>query len=205
MVRKPRKCRENSIGTLSPRQRRRPRFPAQVAPAAALPKPTLMTERPEDERAIRAVADTFTSAYNAGDAKTVAALFSEDAEMIDEHGERIKGRPTIQAFFEAMFQGARGRRSKSRRSHSLSCRPTLPRRKDIRGSNRARPRRPRPLAATVSCSSSRGEVAIFQCPRRRGVGACAPRTAQRARMAPGRMGRRNRRLDRARNSPLVAR
>jgi len=81
---------------------------AQAVPAAAQPKPVAMTDRPEDESAIRAVGESFRAAYNAGDAKAAAALFTEDAEMIDEAGERIKGRPTIQAFFEAMFQARKG-------------------------------------------------------------------------------------------------
>jgi uncharacterized protein (TIGR02246 family) len=81
---------------------------AQAATVAAELKPSGMTDRPEHERAIRAVAESFKAAYDAGDAHAVAALFTEDAEMIDENGERIKGRPTIQAFFEAMFQARKG-------------------------------------------------------------------------------------------------
>ncbi len=81
---------------------------AKAAPAAAQSKARGMTDRPEEERAVRAVGETFTSAYNAGDAKAVATLFTEDAEMVDENGERIKGRPTIQAFFDAMFRERKG-------------------------------------------------------------------------------------------------
>jgi len=81
---------------------------AKAAPVAAQSKAPGMTDRPEEERAIRAVGEAFTNAYNAGDAKAVAALFTADAEMVDEHGERIKGRPTIQAFFEGMFRERNG-------------------------------------------------------------------------------------------------
>jgi len=81
---------------------------AQAAPLAAQSKALGMTDRPEAEKSIRAVAETFTNAYNAGDAKAVAALFTEDAEMVDENGDRIKGRPTIQAFFEGMFRERKG-------------------------------------------------------------------------------------------------
>jgi uncharacterized protein (TIGR02246 family) len=81
---------------------------AQAPPVATQTKPIAMTDRPEDEKAIQAVAETFTHAYNAGDYKAVGALFTEDAEMMDESGARIKGRPTIQAFFEAMFRERKG-------------------------------------------------------------------------------------------------
>ncbi len=79
-----------------------------TAPAAAQSTAHGLTDRPEEEKAVRAVGETFTSAYNAGDAKAVAGLFAEDAELVDENGERIKGRPTIQAFFEAMFRERKG-------------------------------------------------------------------------------------------------
>ena len=60
-------------------------------PAAAL------TDRPEDEKAIRAMGDAFTRAFGAGDAKSIAAMYTEDAEVIDELGERVQGRPAIEA------------------------------------------------------------------------------------------------------------
>ncbi len=81
---------------------------AQAVAVAAQSSPLAMTDQPEEEKAIRAVGEAFTKAYNAGDEKAVAALFTADAEMIDEHGERIKGRATIQAFFEAMFRERKG-------------------------------------------------------------------------------------------------
>jgi len=81
---------------------------AKPAPVAAESKAPAMTDRPEEEKAVRAVGETFIKAYNAGDAMAVAALFSEDAEMVDENGGRIKGRPTIQAFFDAMFRERKG-------------------------------------------------------------------------------------------------
>ncbi len=53
--------------------------------------PGLLTDRPDDEKAIRAVGDAFTRSFAAGDAKAVAAMFTEDAELIDEKGERVAG------------------------------------------------------------------------------------------------------------------
>jgi uncharacterized protein (TIGR02246 family) len=77
-------------------------------PAINRSQPAARTGRSDDERAIRAVAETFRSAYNAGDAKAVAALYTEDAEIVDEFGERIKGRSNIDATFEALFQRRKG-------------------------------------------------------------------------------------------------
>ncbi len=67
-----------------------------------------MTDRPEDEKAIRAIAEAFTRAFNSGDAKAVAAFFTEDAEFIDEYGGLYQGRPAIEDFYAAMFQGRPG-------------------------------------------------------------------------------------------------
>jgi uncharacterized protein (TIGR02246 family) len=67
-----------------------------------------ITNRPEDERAIKQVTEMFTRAFNAGDAKAVAALYTDDAELIDEYGERIQGRPMIQQFYSALFNERKG-------------------------------------------------------------------------------------------------
>jgi len=74
----------------------------QAASAAAL------TDRPEDEKAVRALASAFTRAFAAGDAKSVAALYSEDAELIDEGGERIEGRAAHEKFYAGLFQSRPG-------------------------------------------------------------------------------------------------
>src|SRR5450631_1210980 len=55
-----------------------------VAPKAAA-KP-LPNEHDQDEKAIRQIAEAFTKAYNAHDAKTVAQLFTADAESTDDEG-----------------------------------------------------------------------------------------------------------------------
>ena len=48
--------------------------------------------------------DAFARAFAAGDAKAVAAMFSEDAELIDENGERVQGRRAIEELFAEIFQ-----------------------------------------------------------------------------------------------------
>ena len=49
-----------------------------------------------DESAIRSNVAAFVKAYNAGDAKAVAALFSPEAQIIDEDGETTQGRAAIE-------------------------------------------------------------------------------------------------------------
>ena len=48
-----------------------------------------------DEAAIRATAEAYTKAYNAADAKALAALWTADAEYVDELGHELRGRDTI--------------------------------------------------------------------------------------------------------------
>ncbi len=98
-------------GLLSPLQA----VDAQESGAARAPRPAvtagsqdagpaLLTDRPEDERAIRAVGDRFKHSFAAGDAKAVAALFSEDAEFVNENGVREQGREAIEQFYQERFQ-----------------------------------------------------------------------------------------------------
>lgn len=48
-----------------------------------------------DEAAIRAAAETYTKAYNAADAKAIAALWTADAEYVDDLGQDFRGRDAI--------------------------------------------------------------------------------------------------------------
>jgi uncharacterized protein (TIGR02246 family) len=64
----------------------------------------ILTQRPEDEKAIHSIADAYARAYNAGDARALAALFGDDAEMIDEDGEHLRGRPMIEEVFRSIFK-----------------------------------------------------------------------------------------------------
>jgi uncharacterized protein (TIGR02246 family) len=50
----------------------------------------------KDESTIRGNVEAFVKAYNAHDAKTVAGLFSPDAQVIDEDGETTQGRDAIE-------------------------------------------------------------------------------------------------------------
>jgi len=61
-----------------------------------------------DERAIRAAAEAFARAYNAGDARSLAEQFAEDAEVVDREGDQIRGRAAIEELLTASFQDEPG-------------------------------------------------------------------------------------------------
>jgi uncharacterized protein (TIGR02246 family) len=61
------------------------------------------TDHREDETAIRANVAAFVKAYNAHDAKAVAALFSRDARIVDKEGNVNEGRDAIEQTFADMF------------------------------------------------------------------------------------------------------
>ena len=72
--------------------------------AAQEPKKAVVPpSRLADEKAIREAGVAFVSAYNAGDAKAIARLFAEDAEVVNEDGEPILGREAIAALFASTF------------------------------------------------------------------------------------------------------
>ena len=72
---------------------------AQEAPRAPRARlgaaQTATAARGDDEKAIRALLESFTTAFNAGDAKAAAATYAESAIVVDERGERIEGRAAI--------------------------------------------------------------------------------------------------------------
>jgi uncharacterized protein (TIGR02246 family) len=61
-----------------------------------------------DEAAIRALVVEFTRAFNAGDAKAVAALFTEGARIATEGGRTVDGRPAVEALFASSFEADPG-------------------------------------------------------------------------------------------------
>ncbi|MFO0953794.1 MAG: SgcJ/EcaC family oxidoreductase [Isosphaeraceae bacterium] len=73
------------------------------APAAA-PAPALS----KDEAAVKAADEAFVLAYNKGDAKALAALFTEDAEVVEANGDRYEGRDLIEKSFADTFEGVKG-------------------------------------------------------------------------------------------------
>ena len=75
---------------------------ADPTPAAKAAAPG--SDRAADEKAIRATADDFVKACNAGDVKAVGALWAPDAEYTDESGQTYRGRPEIEKLYAAMFK-----------------------------------------------------------------------------------------------------
>lgn len=65
-------------------------------------------ERGEDERAIRALVETFTRAFNAGDPAAVAATYTDGAVVVDEDCTRTIGRDAIRAQYAASFADGPG-------------------------------------------------------------------------------------------------
>ncbi len=57
--------------------------------------------------AIRAVADGYVKATLAGDAKAIAALYTEDATEMPPNQPPIKGRAAIQQYYEKVFAGVK--------------------------------------------------------------------------------------------------
>ena len=61
-----------------------------------------------DERTIRESAESFARAYNAGDARALAAQFAAQAVVVDADGSRHRGREAIEAEFAAIFRAEPG-------------------------------------------------------------------------------------------------
>lgn len=64
--------------------------------------------RAEDEKAIRAAGAAMRKAFNAGDAKAVAALFTPDADYVDDQGQEFQGRAAIEKEFALSFARKKG-------------------------------------------------------------------------------------------------
>ena len=62
----------------------------------------------QNEKAIQAATAAFVKAYNAGDARAIAALFTEDAESIDEDGTLVQGKQAIGDSFAQTFAATPG-------------------------------------------------------------------------------------------------
>ena len=61
-----------------------------------------------DEKAIRATAEDFLTAFNGGDAKAVGALWASDAEYTDESGRSYQGRAAIEKEYADFFKEHHG-------------------------------------------------------------------------------------------------
>ncbi len=80
--------------------------PAEAKPESkeeAKPSATEVDHTADDE-AITKVIDEFEKAYNDRDAKAIAALFTPEAQIIDEDGTTVQGREAIEEVFVELFE-----------------------------------------------------------------------------------------------------
>jgi len=84
----------------------------ETTPKSAAPKleagDAASKNQSEDEKAIRAVDDAFVRDYNKGDSKALAAMFTEDAEVVEAEGDRYQGRDLIEQSLADTFAASKG-------------------------------------------------------------------------------------------------
>jgi uncharacterized protein (TIGR02246 family) len=82
---------------------------AQDQPAAGAPQGQ-SSGRSEDERGIGTTIAAFAQAFEHGDARAIASLFTEDGEAVDAEGGTIRGRPALAQHYAARLADAPGER-----------------------------------------------------------------------------------------------
>jgi len=60
------------------------------------------------EQAVRRFADRYTAAFNKGDAKALAAMWTPEGDYVGPRGERFKGREEMQKRYESYFSENKG-------------------------------------------------------------------------------------------------
>ncbi len=80
------------------------------APAIAQepPAPPVVSERPQDEAAIKARVAQFVQAFTDGDAQAAASVFAEDARIEAIDGNVVQGRPAITEHYDEYLADAKG-------------------------------------------------------------------------------------------------
>jgi uncharacterized protein (TIGR02246 family) len=76
---------------------------AQPIPPAAGTAPGAPENRPADRAAIRKALEEFESAFQKGDGKTVAALWTAEGEYINDDGTTISGRAALEKAYAEFF------------------------------------------------------------------------------------------------------
>ena len=99
------RCAENAIAPTAAKAG----ATTSITPAEKEPAAQPVTERRSaDEAAIRQTDASFVKAYQQGNAKSVAAHFTPDAEYVDEFGNVIQGREAIEESLTEFFDKHRG-------------------------------------------------------------------------------------------------
>jgi uncharacterized protein (TIGR02246 family) len=62
----------------------------------------------EDDKAIRAIVQTFTDAFNKRDVKAIVTLFTEDGEALDTDGDAIQGRVALEEHYASRLGETEG-------------------------------------------------------------------------------------------------
>jgi uncharacterized protein (TIGR02246 family) len=65
-------------------------------------------DKAKEEAELRKNAEAFVEAFNRGDAKALAAFFTDDGDMIDQEGHPVKGRKAIEEAYTKLFNGTKG-------------------------------------------------------------------------------------------------
>ncbi len=63
----------------------------------------------DDEGQIKATSKAWNEAFNAGDAKALAALYAPDAMLLPPTAEPVKGRKSIEEFWAGFIEGVKGK------------------------------------------------------------------------------------------------
>ncbi|MCR4413143.1 MAG: SgcJ/EcaC family oxidoreductase [Thermoguttaceae bacterium] len=79
-----------------------------IIAVSTLAAETNKADETSDEAAIRATVESYTAAYNRGDAKAVAAHWSDSGEWISPSGQRFRGRAAIEKELQALFAENKG-------------------------------------------------------------------------------------------------
>jgi uncharacterized protein (TIGR02246 family) len=74
-----------------------------VGAAEPVKEPAPAKSQSADEQAVRKAAQDFDAAFNSGSADKIAALWTADAEYVDEDGRRYEGRDTIKKEYAEFF------------------------------------------------------------------------------------------------------
>jgi uncharacterized protein (TIGR02246 family) len=78
-----------------------------------------------DEQAMQARAKEMIAAFNRGDAKTLAAMFTANGDYMDEGGRRIQGRAAIEQYFQKLFDAGKGAELRVHKTGVRMVRPDL--------------------------------------------------------------------------------
>src|SRR5947209_19989513 len=65
-------------------------------------------DKAKEEAALQKNAEAFCEAFNKGDAKALAAFFTDDGDIIDQDGRQIKGRKAIEETYAKIFATTKG-------------------------------------------------------------------------------------------------